>query len=722
MFQKTYMKQLQKYITVDIRTLLLIIAVSAYCVASGCVSDAQAMPAYPAEDTLQDDIPHPLYYPEIIKIDSEDEIGMLESQGVIILRRRGSLLLAYIPADDSATRSGGNIRKVRIRNKPSMDVARTHYNAADIHSGKDFPSAYTGRGVVVGLCDIGFDPSHPTFLKSDGNGTRIARIVQYKESEGKRTVIDDYGEMLEWKTDDPENTHATHVAGIMAGAYRGNEYWGMAPDAEIVATCSELSDVGLLAGVEDIIEYAHSVGKPAVVNLSMGNYTGPHDGTSYFCQYLDLLGEEAVICLSAGNEGSKSNTLPFDFNTDRDSVHLRIADCRWTQFEMYGITDIWSADDSPFSASLCIYDEDDNRIVHEFPIQEFSNNREWTVSSDISDDSYSEAFSKYYDGAVRLTGKVNEDNSRFNISMEYNAKTSAQSRFGPWALYNLPFIIRGKEGSHADIYADGQYSFLKGIPGGPQPGHTLSFSDLATGRNTVSVGMYVNRTVYPEIDKGENNSEHSQKEVCHHSGYSTLIDNRIMPITVAPGCAVISAASSPYLEIHPEEKGGMAAVEEFSGKDYHWYVNSGTSMSSPYVAGTIATWLEANPSLGIKDIQQIITESNRHDYPDPDNPRHGMGWFDPCRGLRLAISRNNPSGITSADADGKGIALSYRNGSLSVFNPGSVKSSIEIFTADGVRVLHSYTDGTVTEIPLTNLSKGIYLVRSSSGSFLKIIH
>lgn len=58
----------------------------------------------------------------------------------------------------------------------------------------------------------------------------------------------------------------------MAGNGAGSPYVGIARDADIVVSTSTLTDVGLLAGVEDIIDYAKEVGKPCVINLSMGNY------------------------------------------------------------------------------------------------------------------------------------------------------------------------------------------------------------------------------------------------------------------------------------------------------------------------------------------------------------------------------------------------------------------------------------------------------------------
>ena len=155
---------------------------------------------------------------------------------------------------------------------------------------------------MAGFCDVGFDPLHPTFLDKNGV-SRVKRITQYIENKGLRIVVEGDEAYEEWGTDDSDNYHATHVGGIMAGNGAGSPYVGIARDADIVVSTSTLTDVGLLAGVEDIIDYAKEVGKPCVINLSMGNYIGAHDGTSLFSQYLDMCAEDAIIVLSSGNEG-----------------------------------------------------------------------------------------------------------------------------------------------------------------------------------------------------------------------------------------------------------------------------------------------------------------------------------------------------------------------------------------------------------------------------------
>lgn len=100
-------------------------------------------------------------------------------------------------------------------------------------------------------------------------------MVSFDEPINQRIVLDTPEEIAEWTTDNEDNFHGTHVCNIMAGSYKANNLYGMAPGADIVMTSSLGYDVGLLAGCEEIVAYAKSVGKPAVINLSFSSYTGP---------------------------------------------------------------------------------------------------------------------------------------------------------------------------------------------------------------------------------------------------------------------------------------------------------------------------------------------------------------------------------------------------------------------------------------------------------------
>ncbi len=632
----------------------------------------------------------PAFIPRLVKVHSEAEVESLADQGVDILRRRGDILLCYFP--NTSTRSGDIAKKHTRHITPTLDKAIQHFDAGTVQSGAAAGIPYTGKGVVVGLCDIGIDPLHPTFLDADGN-SRIKRVVQYAEQDGIRLQLEGDDAYRKWKTDNPDMYHATHVCGILAGGGGGTPYMGIARDAEIVATVSTLSEVGLLAGVEDIIEYAQEVGKPAVINISVGSNTGPHDGSSLFSQYLDMCAEDAIIVLSSGNEGSHLNSLIAPFTQTQSSVACRVGNTAWDNFHMYGATDIWSGSEAPLTIALGFYDADERKIVRWLDPISFNDGVEFSYS-------WSDALSGVegcpFEGELVAQKDIDEENGRYRVVLEYDFISPVPCANGKWAKYELALKVDGTPGEDVEIYADGTYSRLVGTSGSPAPTADRSISDLACGFNVISVGMYGNRDSvpysHPEIFQEEglywDKTGYHAGETVIHSSYGTLRDGRVMPLTVAPGATLISSASRYYHEFYP-----LHPHLRIDGSP--WFDESGTSMSSPYVAGYIATWLEAVPTLTSADVRRIIAASNRIDIPEPNDPHNANGYFDPVAGLRLALHEAGIEEIIDTEL--------------------SPDEYVEAYDIAGVKRYTGSASG------LSSIPKGLYLIRSSKKTIKKII-
>ncbi|MDE5996675.1 MAG: S8 family serine peptidase, partial [Muribaculaceae bacterium] len=380
------------------------------------------------------------YIPRLVKIASDTDLDSLSNQGVEILRRRGDILLCLFP--DGPTRSGATSQRVR-HITPALDIAKGYFNAGSIQNGIAFDAPFTGKGVVVGICDVGIDPLHPTFLDADGH-SRIKRVVQYIESNGVRIQLEGDEDFRKWVTDNPEQFHATHVCGILAGAGAGSPFSGIATDADIVVTVSTLTEVGLLAGVEDIIDYAKEVGKPAVINISVGSYTGPHDGSSLFSQYLDMCADDAIIVLSSGNEGMQKNSLIADFGPDCSAVSFRLGNRAWDQYNMYGVTEIWSGSAEPLSVAIGVYDSDKKSIIRWFD--------DFTVTKDTprsylweGTDLPEEGFP--FVGELMVEGEVNPENGRHSTILSYDFTSDHQASGGGWARYELAVKVTGHPGN-----------------------------------------------------------------------------------------------------------------------------------------------------------------------------------------------------------------------------------------------------------------------------------
>lgn len=646
----------------------------------------------------------PSYIPFIAEIDNESDLADFEAEGGIVWRRRADMALLLMPESKEKTmmrkRAKGKLQKGRQLH-PAMDIARTHFGAEEMHLGNGINSPYTGAGVVVGFCDIGFDPTHPNFVDKDGN-CRVKKIVAYDERHAQRTELDHIVPYRQWGTDNSDMFHATHVAGIMAGSCRDTPYWGMAPDAEIVATLSTLYDVGLLMGIEDVIDYAKSVGKPAVVNLSVSDYLGPKDGSTLFNKYIDMLGQEAIICLSAGNNGNASASHRVTFSSAEPDYAFRIHSGDWAQYHVYGATEIWSADERPVALDLFLYDDEEYNTFYTRNIHDGKSEFQTEITPENDDE-----FAKYFNGAVSFHGEVNPRNNRWCTRIDYDITCDISNISGRWARYNIGLKVKGDEGVHADINCDGFMSRIVCLKGYKAPYSELSITDLAVNDNVICVGMYNNRSSEPLLDGTFREFDFEAPSTAIDSSYGTLLDGTVLPHTVAPGYGMISSFSSKYIDAHPEKITTLSDKISYRGHDYYWGNESGTSMASPYVAGSIACWLEADPSLNIARVHEILSATNRHDFPDAENPRNGRGWFDPYEGLKMVVGS---ASATPGIADESDIRLIYANGCIDILNPSSASYQFRIFNQDGSEAMPAISSNqNLNSILLDSLKKGVYI-------------
>ena len=657
-------------------------------------------------------------------MDMEDAILELENQGIIVLRHRGNIILAFVPLDyKSELRRAKGFKSIEYSkprfNSPMMKDARSFNNADWINSGNVLPQPYSGKGIVVGVCDIGIDTRHPNFLTSDLSECRIRKVVQYRELLGLRKELNTPQEIYDWETDDSDDWHATHVTGIAAGAYGakdGEGYYSIAYDADIVFTASQLSDVGLLAGVEDIIEYAQSVGKPAVINLSMGNYLGPHDGSSLFTRYLDLCAEDAIICLSAGNEGkgTQARSMSFDFSENKPMVEVKVND--WAGLDFTGEAEVWSKDSTPFDFTF-YWNNNSSYDKNEYPYQaiKFTEDGpdEWRISADPSDPDYDQAMAAHHKGGyVVVTGGISPLNGRYFVNLSFNVQTDIHHFNGDietgWAEWWPSLRVEAEAGTHIDIFGAGG-SFLRQERNSPAPDNKLCISDLATGFRTISVGM-TNNTATPDSDHPDPvpGSGYAKGDVNVNSSYGT-IGERVFPLTCAPGILVVSSINSAYLREHPEEieKATSFSVPFGDGKAY-WAQNGGTSMSCPFVVSAIATWLQANPRLTSEDVISIIKETNQKSgFPNESDPRHGQGWFNPYTGLQQVLSM---AALNVGSVDSPGVTCVFKNGELIIGNPSGSKLSVSVHAVSGLMVECLNFNESLGQLSLLHLDKGVYVV------------
>lgn len=110
-----------------------------------------------------------------VRIDG-NSAEVLKQYGCKELARVGNVSIAAIPLNKlGALSCGKQVKRIETGRRCSVqiDTTRLVVNAEAVYMGEGLSQTYTGRGVVVGVQDIGFDLTHPNFYSGDMSCYRI---------------------------------------------------------------------------------------------------------------------------------------------------------------------------------------------------------------------------------------------------------------------------------------------------------------------------------------------------------------------------------------------------------------------------------------------------------------------------------------------------------------------------------------------------------------------
>lgn len=690
----------------------------------------------------------------------------LKADNVNVLRCRYGFAFVSIPVDDvERVAALKSVRRLQLARpvKQNMKYARAATGVDKIHQGLDLPQAYTGKGVVCGIVDGGIDANHINFRDENGN-SRIGFLAYMKANQNasniEEAVIEKFynrDEISKFTTDDNSTYHGTHTLGIMAGGYRGtstvanagngglatldqqdNPYYGVACEADIAAACGDLMDLIIAYGVDYILQYAEYEKKPCVINLSLGSNSGAHDGKGVINQFFDLVAKEcnAIICVSSGNEGDMKIALNKTMTSDDTELKTFIAgyDYNFSSGPAYarqGNVMIYSNDDKPFEIQAVLFNKSRGQIAKRFALSVNDDNQNvpkyWVSSSDYQEettDLIDQTFGRYMEGYVGLGWDIDPDNDRFYAVIDYYAINTLINTDGN---YELGFVVTGSEGQRIDCYCDGLFSWLSNsdVDGWDDGMTNGSISDMATGNSLLVVGSYNTSDTWGALDGLVYKADASIPvgEITNFSSYGTLVDGRNLPHVCAPGAAIISSSSSYYVEANNVSKATLSAnIEEAARNNYYGWA-MGTSMASPHVAGAIALWLEADPTLTIDDIKDIVSATAIKDEAvlKADPIQAGAGKFDAYGGLKEVI-RRAASGLGSIKADNNRLVInSTGERSFNVFLGGATELRTSVFDITGKHIMHKTVKGDETSVDMSSLAKGIYVINVNGCYSQKVI-
>ena len=512
---------------------------------------------------------------------------------------------------------------------------------------------YTGAGVIVGLIDCGFDFNHINLFDQNGQ-TRVKAVYLPLDSGPTPPVInlvrlpgnayETPNEILRLTTDDTGSTHGTLTAGIAAGGYKDNGWYGMAPDADIVL-CGmpegELNDVRVANCITYIFDYARRQGKPCVISMSLCSNVGPHDGTSYMnrvCQ--QVTGPGRIIVASAGNDGAYAVTSHRTITGSTDTVNTLLAGFRGSS--MYsGYVNARSRVNKPFNTRLIVVNTSTGQIVYRSrPIGATSRG----VIANFSTETDTQ-LAQYFTGEVEIIG-----------SIEVNGKPSSMCEIDMTAKssnYKLGFQYFCPSANELMIFTS-KYAYINsfGYSWAEKGSSVGSISDIASTDSVISVGSYNSRQTVPLRDGSTYFRQNSQPGfLSSFSSYGPDENGIARPDVCAPGSVLVSSANRYFID--PPNIQYWQPSAWVNGVEYTYSPDLGTSMSAPAVAGTIALWLQANPRLTVADVREVLRQSSLRDsyVRSGYSERWGAGKLDAYAGLRYVLHIEEKNGDVNGDGE-----------------------------------------------------------------------
>lgn len=634
--------------------------------------------------------------------------------------------------------------------KPMLNDARKLNGVTTIHNGDDhLDQPYKGKGVICGIYDTGLDPNHVNFLTSDLTGTRIKELLHFYSSNGMSNIYADYDNISRFSSDNTAQTHGTHTLGIMAGSFNRsggrtailtstgsvqvrssvkNPYYGMAPEADIVAACGALYDANTCSAVSKIVDYAVKNGQPAVINLSIGRTSGPHDGTSNFGQYMERLGKNAIICISAGNDGDSPISLSKKFSASDKELKTFFVN---TSARGTASFSIWADDNREFTVKAVVFNKLTKKVVDQVAL---TGKQGVLATNNYTDPSYnhSDAFDEAYNSSyINCTYSDNAStNKRYSASIDlvlgYNTTANADKHLV------AGLIIEGQDGAMVQCSLNnvsGGFTMQSLDQSGWSDGNSdFTINDLACGKNVISIGAYNNRKTFPALNGGtySYNIEgyNIAGGIAPYSSYGVLYNGRRLPHICAPGTAVISSYSKYYSEAGYEDTNTFSAEYTDTKRDRksYWCQSTGTSMSSPAFAGSIALWLQANPKLTIDEVIEIATMTATKDQQTTttgNSVQWGAGKFNALAGLKEVLKR---VGVNDIRIDEQGILVTPAGAkAFEISVPGAKNINVRLVSMTGAIVRDINANGDTYALDLADAPAGVYVLSINNGAYAERI-
>ncbi len=605
-----------------------------------------------------------------------------------------------------------------------MDTVPKICNILPVYQATQQHQAYTGKDVVVGLMDIGFDMTHPTFFSNRDGNCRIKAMWDMLSKDtigsslpvgrdfvGTEAVLA-HGHSVDGLTE----THGTHTLGIAAGMGYNTLFRGVAYDSDICLVSNAVTSDTIYIDADDyykyttatdalgfkyLFDYAEQQNKPCVVSFSEGYTAYLDEDDRLYAEFLEkLTGPGRIIVVAAGNENTERTYADKPVNVAaagafirsfRTAALYRLKSDGSMLFRLHAYANgstpshtlvVSSADerlDSLLTDTLFIGTDTCAVTVSRYPsafnqsesilLLQLNTNRSMDFLPPMA------IVAEGADSHVEIYGSSTSALTTNNIDPRWNAATYGKNILAP-AFF--PAVICVGNVSHRM-----QFTNIKGVVRNLSPNYPKDRRALSS-----STGPAMNGLMKPDIS--------------------------------APGQNIISSVSSFYMDYEPSEwwADNVVRYSWFNGRRYYWGAESGTSMACPAVAGIIALWLQAKPTLTRQDIIGIISRTSRHPdaaltYP---NNEYGYGEIDAYHGLLDITGASNIQGLSTEQP--AGVHIRYEKGRLllSFTKESAASIQVTLYALSGKQLYHTELtpSSQETSLSLPALPAGVYAVQLSS--------
>lgn len=689
---------------------------------------------------------------------TQGDADLLRREGCRVWAQWGSLFIASVPMDRLARLSLlPAVQRIEANRRTTsclMDSAIVQVNALPVYEGQKLPRVFTGKGVVMGIMDIGFDLTHPNFYNPQMTDYRIKAFWDQISSDTLQSSLpvgrDYIGEQeilgIGCSVDGADQTHGTHTLGIAAGSggegssmtLPGHNH-GMAYESDICLVTNATSEnqdsivpsqlyeftyAMDALGFKYIFDYADKVGKPCVISFSEGS-SQDFDGTDVlYSEVLDSLTSRPghVIVSSAGNNGHISyymhktegkRSAGFFVNSDRDYVYHIAKSSQPFTFR----TDIYEGRLNPHHFEVTtqqVLDSPDSTYIQQVEV----GGRKYILLIGAYPSAYN-SDEICYDWIVKKPEleKASDDSSASDV--EGASVRDDESNIG--VVNHVSYQVIGEQADVCVYHGSGNMYVSSVDPTLNDCEKTHSINSPSCYKSVVCVGATIGRSCSVD-DMGNKHNVQSLPvgSLDVHSSIGPTFDERIKPDLVAPGINVLSSYSSYYQAKHPmkgADNDWDGELFNYHGRTYGWVYFSGTSMASPIVGGAIALWLQANPSLTRQDVFDIIRKTSKpldaaHEVP---NNEWGYGQLDVYAGLLSALHLDGIDAISQHLPNRAQIDVKDGHICIDMDEKAEQDFKVSIYDLRGICVcsLMMNSGKCHYQIPITHLRSDVYVVQLS---------